>query len=66
MQSTAWLRGREKTDYLLQPLQGGKKITMNITEPLKRGLYINILTCELLCRRNQRVRVYLKFFTIFP
>lgn len=37
MQPTGTLRGLAKHDYLLQPLQEGKEITMNIQLPNGRG-----------------------------
>ena len=42
MQPKGTLRGRAKHDYLLQPLQSGTKITINIRLPTGRGKDIHL------------------------
>ncbi|CAB3980120.1 Hypothetical predicted protein, partial [Paramuricea clavata] len=55
MQPRGTLRGRAKHDYLLQPLQRGKKITMNIRLPNGQGLFLfNSLPRDILAKLGKK------------
>ncbi|XP_028409585.1 uncharacterized protein LOC114532311 isoform X2 [Dendronephthya gigantea] len=55
MQPNGVLRGRAKQDYLLQPFQDGRKLTINIGLPDGRGLFVfNSLPRDILLQLGKK------------